>query len=67
MIKITVFAPSGSCPRKNGDVITTLPVSVPNNRYYRRLIADGSLTKSTVDFASIKQIKRKQEVTSDTK
>lgn len=42
--QITVAAPEGlRCPMEHGGIITDVPVRVPETRFYRRLIADGSL------------------------
>lgn len=46
MNRIMVIAPNGlRCPRQNGSAMIgdDAPVEVPDNRYYRRMVADGSL------------------------
>lgn len=52
--RIIVTAPPGKiCPKQNGGayVNDTDAIPVPDNRYYRRLIAEGSLLLSSAPQA----------------
>lgn len=60
-----VAKPGQKCPKETAGsgMIGSVPVQVPATRYYRRLIADGSL----VETRPVETRKKKAEVIDDTK
>lgn len=67
MERLKVIAPEGlRCPKEHSGMITdAAPVEVPDSRYYRRLIADGSLLLYRAPAKKATPKREKVEVNND--